>query len=287
MPASQNYSNCPLNTGFSVPRYDKWCNIQVINPVSLAWKALMLSSLFKLTGYAVFGLAALLGPCSLAVFAWFLFTGSLDLVDLKMGEPRKLWFDGCLCMAFFVQHSTMIRNSFRKRLARLFPEAYSGAFYTIVSGIVLFLLIVFWQESDRLMAIPHYGVRWFLRALYFLSVAGFFWGVKSLGLFEPFGLRAICAHQRGLRLPIEPLAARGPYRWVRHPLYSCMLVMTWSCPHLTADRLLFDVLFTAWIIVGTFLEERDLITCYGDAYRNYQSEVPMLIPWRFWSRRYM
>ena len=31
MPASQNYSNCPLNTGFSVPRYEKRCKIQILN----------------------------------------------------------------------------------------------------------------------------------------------------------------------------------------------------------------------------------------------------------------
>jgi hypothetical protein len=30
MPASQNYSNYPLNTGFSASRYDKRCKIQVL-----------------------------------------------------------------------------------------------------------------------------------------------------------------------------------------------------------------------------------------------------------------
>ena len=245
----------------------------------------MLSFSVRLTGYGLFGLAALLGPCALLGFALFLFTGSLDLVDLKMGEHQKLWFDGCLCMAFFVQHSTMIRKSFRKRLVRLIPEAYSGAFYTIASSIVLFLLIVFWQESACLLAMHHNGVRWFLRALYFLSIAGFVWGVKALGLFEPFGLKAIIAHLRGSRITIEPLAARGPYRWVRHPLYLCMLVMIWTYPDLTADRLLLNVLCTVWIIVGTLLEERDLVDYYGDAYRNYQSDVPMLIPWRFLGKR--
>ena len=77
-----------------------------------------------------------------------------------------------------------------------------------------------------------------------------------------------------------PLAIRGPYRWVRHPLYSLFVVMLWTFPDLTADRLLFNVLFTAWIVLGSVLEERDLAREFGDPYRTYQSQVPMLVPWR-------
>ena len=76
------------------------------------------------------------------------------------------------------------------------------------------------------------------------------------------------------------MVVRGLYRWVRHPLYLAMLMMIWSYPDLTADRLLFNVLFTGWIIVGTVLEERDLVENFGDDYRNYQRRVPMLIPYR-------
>ncbi len=76
------------------------------------------------------------------------------------------------------------------------------------------------------------------------------------------------------------MVVRGLYRWVRHPLYLATLMMIWSYPDLTADRLLFNVLFTGWIIVGTVLEERDLVENFGDDYRNYQRRVPMLIPYR-------
>jgi protein-S-isoprenylcysteine O-methyltransferase Ste14 len=71
---------------------------------------------------------------------------------------------------------------------------------------------------------------------------------------------------------------RGAYRWVRHPLYFFSLVMIWSFPDLTADRILFNVSWTAWIVVGTYLEERDLAREFGDAYRDYQRRVPMWVP---------
>ena len=77
-----------------------------------------------------------------------------------------------------------------------------------------------------------------------------------------------------------PFSVRGPYRWVRHPFYSFTLVLIWSSPEVTADRLLFNVLFTVWIVIGTRLEEGDLVAIFGEAYRHYQRDVPMLVPYR-------
>lgn len=39
-----------------------------------------------------------------------------------------------------------------------------------------------------------------------------------------------------------------------------------------------NTVLTIYIIIGTKLEERKLILEFGDAYINYQVEVPMLIP---------
>ena len=57
-------------------------------------------------------------------------------------------------------------------------------------------------------------------------------------------------------------------------------MLIWSSPDLTLDRLLFNVLFTTWIVIGTLLEERDLVAEFNEAYRDYQRNVPMLIPWK-------
>jgi methanethiol S-methyltransferase len=57
-----------------------------------------------------------------------------------------------------------------------------------------------------------------------------------------------------------------------------MLLLIWSTPRFSTDQLLFNVLWTAWIIVGTKLEERDLLADFGPAYRQFQAAVPMLLP---------
>jgi protein-S-isoprenylcysteine O-methyltransferase Ste14 len=119
------------------------------------------------------------------------------------------------------------------------------------------------------------------RAISVLAIIGFSWGVRALGNFDTFGLVPIKVHLRGKQLRPPNFVLRGPYLWIRHPLYFFMLVLIWSAPDLSSDRLLFNVLWTLWIVLGSYLEERDLVAEFGEKYRQYQKTVPMLLPWRF------
>jgi len=226
------------------------------------------------------GLAGLLGGASLLAFMAFLFLGSFDLVSLGLGEPGVLALDAILSLAFFVQHSVMVRKPFRRRLARLISGCYVDAAYAVASGLVLMIVVVFWQPSAHMLATVEGPLRWILRGIFVLAGAGAVWGLKSLDTLDPFGVDAILSRLRGTPPRPGPLVIRGPYRWVRHPLYFFSLLMIWSGPDLSADRLLLNVLWTIWIGVGTVLEERDLVAAFGEPYRRYQQKVPMLIPWR-------
>jgi protein-S-isoprenylcysteine O-methyltransferase Ste14 len=172
----------------------------------------------------------------------------------------------------------MVRRSFRQHLARFLPADYEGAVYAIVSGVVLLVLIVLWQKSSLVFMVSHGVFRWLFYILYLLSFAGFIWGTRALKFFDPYGLRPILGRLRDRKARPMLFVVRGPYRWVRHPLYLFMIVMIWSCPDLTSDRLLFNGLWTVWIVMGSILEERDLVLEFGDVYREYQRKVPMLIP---------
>jgi methanethiol S-methyltransferase len=226
------------------------------------------------------GMAIFWGWASLLAFLAFLVAGPFSPLDFGLGARGLLLFDAGLSLAFFVQHSVMIRTSFRRRLGRLLPEYYLGAVYTVASGIVLLALVVLWQESGLIVASAHGIARWLLRAVPVLAIAGFVWGVRSLGHFDAFGVGPITNRLKGRTDRSVPLVAAGPYRWVRHPLYLFMALMIWAYPDLTADRFLFNTLWTAWIIIATWFEERDLVAEFGDSYRKYQRTVPMLIPYR-------
>jgi len=225
-----------------------------------------------------------MGSLSLIAMMVFTFVGPLNLVRLEVGESTALLLNSFLSIGFFIQHSGMIRKSFERWSAQFIEKKYQGALFTISSSIALLLLVVFWQKSSYTLVSAHDGLRWLIRAVYVTSVLGSFWAIRSLGSFNLFGLDPILQGIKGATSRPSRLRVRGAYRWVRHPLYLFCLLMIWSCPDLTTDRLLFNLLWTAWILVGTILEERDLVNLFGEDYRVYQSEVPLLIPTRIPSR---
>lgn len=223
-------------------------------------------------------LTVCLGGGSLILFAYFLLFGTPFGIDIAHSHAARLAWDALLCLIFFLQHSGMIRRSAKERIAKRVPVIYYPALYSIASGAALFTLVLLWQPTNQFLFRLHGPARWLSICLALVAVAGFAWGVLSLRWFDPFGTLPLKATLRGAPPPPLAFVAQGPYRYVRHPLYLFMLLLIWSTPRLSTDQLLFNVLWTAWIIVGTKLEERDLLVDFGQTYRRYQLSVPMLIP---------
>ena len=236
-----------------------------------------MNRLTKMLDYSVVVLAVLLGVGSVALFAW---ESRPAFVTMNWPPRVALAWDAALSIVFFVQHSGMVRRSFRSRLALVIPLRYDGAVYAIGSGVALTLVVVLWQPTATPLVALHGVPRWIVMACSALAIAIFVFSMYALRTFDPLGLRPIRAHLRGRPDRPSPFVLRGPYRWVRHPLYSCILVMLWAKPDMTLDRLLLAALWTAWICAGAVLEERDLVAEFGDTYRHYRQQVPMLIPWR-------
>ena len=185
-----------------------------------------------------------------------------------------------LSILFFIQHSGMVRTSFRNRLARTVHPDYHLAIYSIASGIALTTVVLLWQPSKTVIIHAEGLLRFVALAISALAIIGFSWGVQALGSFDTFGLVSVKVHMRGKQLRPPTFVLRGPYLWVRHPLYFFIIVLFWSAPDVALDRLLFNILWTLWIIVGSFFEERDLVAAFGEKYRRYQKNVPMLLPLR-------
>ncbi len=230
--------------------------------------------------YLMLACAGLIGGGGLLIFMAFLFRGPFNLVDLGMGENQVLIFDAFLCLLFFAQHSLMARKPFHQQLSRTLPVQYTGALYAVASGIAVLALIVFWQESASTLLSFQGLIRWFFRAVFVVAIGGMLWTIWALGIFVNFRLQPMVDDLRDKQSVSRLVTDRGPYRWIRHPLYLSSLLMIWSNPDLTLDRLLFNLLFSIWVIVAIILEERRLVATFGEAYRNYQREVPILIPWR-------
>ena len=234
----------------------------------------------RLAAYCVIVLSTVLGGGSLLLFGAFLIAGPFTIIRFDASEAQLLIWNGALSLLFFIQHSGMMRASFRTWLASAIPRHYHGASYAIASGIVLTIVVLLWQTSQTVLVRIQGPLQVLPRAISLLAIAGFIWGVLALRGFDAFGRIPIVVRLRGKQLRPPDFVLHGPYLWVRHPLYFFTLVLIWSTPDLTSDRLLLNVLWSFWIVLGSYLEEKDAVAEFGEKYRRYQKIVPMLLPWR-------
>jgi len=230
-------------------------------------------------------LALVSGYASLLLLVAFLHVGSFQFVALGFSPIATLAWDAVLSAAFFLQHSGMVRRSFQQRLGRFVPDPFHGLVYTVASAATLLVCLLLWQSSGEPLVRLTGAAGWALRAVFLLTIAGFGWGIGALGSIDTFGIKPVLALLKGTKPRNPPMVIRGPYRWVRHPLYFFAILLFWSCPVVTSDRLLFNVLWTTWVVLATKLEERDLVSQFGDSYVQYQNDVPMILPWRMPPRR--
>jgi protein-S-isoprenylcysteine O-methyltransferase Ste14 len=79
----------------------------------------------------------------------------------------------------------------------------------------------------------------------------------------------------------EPLVVKGPYRYVRHPLYSdvVLLLLGWWLLFDYTFLLISALLLLLWFsCVVTQFEERELKALFGNDYEEYARRVPRIIP---------
>ena len=184
-----------------------------------------------------------------------------------------------LMSVFAVQHSGMARQGFKKLFTRFASPAIERSTYVLLASLTLILLFWQWQPMPALV--------WNIEtpALAAAATAGGFLGwlivlysTFLISHFELFGLTQVVAHFAG-RLA-EPIRFRTPglYRLIRHPIYLGFIIAFWSAPDMTLGHVLFAAVTTAYIFVGIYLEERDLVAMFGDEYRRYRDRVAMLMP---------
>ncbi len=77
--------------------------------------------------------------------------------------------------------------------------------------------------------------------------------------------------------PID-LVTRGLYRWVRHPLYICTFLFIWLTSRMSWNVLAMNIGITVYTLIGAILEERKLISEFGESYEEYRRKTPFIIP---------
>jgi protein-S-isoprenylcysteine O-methyltransferase Ste14 len=126
-----------------------------------------------------------------------------------------------------------------------------------------------------------------------LGLVAYAWAaVRQIGVGNILGLPGLKAWWRGEDVvPAEPEAqgprpgddgkmkAGGPFQLSRHPLNSLAVPILWLSPKMTANRMTFNLIASAYLFFGSKHEEKRLSETYGPPYEAYRaSGVPYFLP---------
>ena len=234
----------------------------------------------------LYGVAAY--AAGLVALLYFIgFSGNLLVpksVDIGADAPwtAALCVDVLLLAFFGIQHSVMARRSFKRWWTRVVPPSVERSTYVVATCIVLALLFWFWAPIKSPIV---WQVENSVGVALLWTLFGFGWllvlvSTFLINHFQLFGLQQVFARLTGRPLPETQFTTPLLYRYVRHPLYTGLLLSFWSIPLMTAGRLVLALGSSAYILIGVAFEERDLLQQFGERYRRYRAEVGMLFPRR-------
>jgi protein-S-isoprenylcysteine O-methyltransferase Ste14 len=183
----------------------------------------------------------------------------------------RIAFDAVLGLFFLAE----LRVSVRSRFKRSGSRVDRGSLLLVVASVGAGLGAAFALAGDEhAAAIP--AARWlvFVVGLVLLSVGIAIrqWAVAALGPLFTTDVRV---------RPGQTVVERGPYRWVRHPAYTGMIVTfvgiglalgNWAALAVLA------VVPTTGLLVRIHFEERALLEILGEPYRRFATSRPRLFP---------
>jgi protein-S-isoprenylcysteine O-methyltransferase Ste14 len=186
-----------------------------------------------------------------------------------------------LIALFGLQHSVMARPAFKQWLTRYIPRAAERGTYMLATAVVTFALILCWQpittpvwQADSTIA---------ANTLLTIGLLGWvlvFYSTFQINHFDLFGLRQVWLHFRDREYTQLPFQVNGLYRYIRHPIMTGALIGIWFTPVMTIGHLVFTLGMSAYILIGVYHEEKDLVKAFGSKYRTYIQNTAKFIPSR-------
>jgi protein-S-isoprenylcysteine O-methyltransferase Ste14 len=186
-----------------------------------------------------------------------------------------------LWIAWCGLHSLLIGRRFQA-----FARAHLGRFgrayrmlYILLSVVTLLPVLWYQWRLPQRVILPATPALHLLQAVLLLyGTIMFYLGARVYDLRTFLGISQWREQEGRGPGPAPPFHTDGILAWVRHPWYSGGIALVWGFGAITDIYLLTRMLLTAYLIIGTLLEEQRLIAELGDQYRAYRHTVPMLIP---------
>ena len=162
----------------------------------------------------------------------------------------------------------------RRQLGPSVDRWYRLAYVVFAALTLLPMLAMVALLPDRALYLVAPPWRWLMVAGQVAALVALAGAVLQTGPSYFLGLSQLF----GRRSAESDLQVRGFYCRVRHPLYLFAIILIWLTPGMTINLMTLYAMMTLYFIVGSVPEEHRLIAEFGQAYRDYQRQVPRLIP---------
>ena len=183
-----------------------------------------------------------------------------------------------LWLLFCVLHSLLAATWWKLRMSKLLGRSFRfyRFYYSIFATFNLIFLLYFLvtMQSPQIFELSLFGKL----AASISGIAGIV--IMLLCVRKYFsvvtGIKAFSAEKNSTAV----LQRDGLHSYTRHPLYFGTLLFIWNLfawfPLMS--NLISCGMISIYTIAGIHIEERKLLAEFGDAYRSYSRNVPMLIP---------
>jgi len=178
-------------------------------------------------------------------------------------------------------HSYMISIRFTNQMKLVLKShyAYYRLFYVLISTVLLFPVFYYTGLLKSEVIITYHPPWSYIRYAFVICsllifFKAFLFDYDSLSFL---GFRQIINFRKKIVNQQEGIKKSGLLGIVRHPMYSATILFLW-CQTFRLSDIVANAVLTAYVIIGTMLEERKLVQEFGNSYIQYQKEVPMLIP---------
>ncbi|MCZ7381167.1 MAG: isoprenylcysteine carboxylmethyltransferase family protein [Candidatus Methanoperedens sp.] len=178
-------------------------------------------------------------------------------------------------LIFIIIHSALAADYIKNKAKRLLGERYRfyRMIYTLISILTFVPAFLLWIKYSGSTPLVYSIPRWAF-PLIILARA------LALGIFVYASYQTDILVFTGLKQTHEKsiLITNGAYGIVRHPLYSSGILLLITKMEMSRLDLIAVLLVSIYLIIGAYIEERRLLSIFGDEYRRYRQQVSMFIP---------
>ena len=212
---------------------------------------------------------------SLSYFLYRYWTTFGTRTEGPLRQAALVW-NVVLFSMFALHHSVFAREAVRRWLAHALGPL-ERSFYVWIASLLFIAVCKLW--------LPLAGTVWELNGalrlvLLFLQFVGIVISVYSASLIDIWDLAGIRQlDSRPAESQTTDFKTRGPYGWVRHPIYLGWLLVVFAVGTMTMTRFVFAVVSCAYILLAIPFEERSIRRSSNGAYERYMKQVPRkLVP---------